>query len=82
MVSLKDEYTRDYIIYREKIIAKGLYFMLIFIAIVLFTFLFSCSFPAVMSAYICIFPTHTVHTGPQDTIDDSPFPQSLPLAGL
>jgi len=35
-----------------------------------------------MSAYICIFPTHTVHIGPQDTIDGSPFPQSLPLAGL
>lgn len=51
-------------------------------SIVVFTFLFSCSFPAVISAYICIFPTHTAHIAPQDTIDDSPFPQSLPLAGL
>lgn len=54
----------------------------IFIAIALFTFLFSCNFPAVTSAHICIFPIHTVHIGPQDTIGESPFLQSLPLDGL
>lgn len=54
----------------------------IFIAIALFTFLFSCNFPAVTSAHICIFPIHTVHTGPQDTTAESPFLQSLPLDGL
>lgn len=58
------------------------YILRLFISVFLYTFLSSCSFPAVKSAYICIFPTHTVHISPQDTIDDSPFLQSLLPAGL